>query len=47
VAGGGDGRLHDEDVGAGFLRDLGEALGALGIEETTAGPPPFLISWIR
>src|SRR6266850_2113608 len=29
VARRGHGRLHDEDVGAGFLRDLGEALGAL------------------
>src|SRR5712692_1365564 len=29
VSRGGNGRLHDEDVGAGLLGDLGEALGAL------------------
>src|SRR2546426_865141 len=42
VARGGDRGLHDEDVGAGFLRDLAEALGALRDRRDDGGAAALL-----
>src|SRR2546426_8859670 len=42
VARGGDRGLHDEDVGAGFLRDLAEALGALRDRRDDGGTAALL-----
>ena len=42
MARGGHRRLHDEDVGAGLLRDLGEALGALRDGRDDGGAPALL-----
>ena len=47
VAGGGDGRLDDEDVDAGVNGDRGELLGVQRRAETAAMPPAALISRMR
>src|SRR5262245_13161067 len=39
---GGDGRLDDEDIGAGLLRDLSEAFGALRDRRDDGGPAALL-----